>query len=294
MRKNNQLVSFYFNRIVILESLEQGYDTDTATPLFKFLSATFDDLIPIEIVRCAYADEFKAQIQRLVTAAESDGDVPLLHIEMHGDSEHGLEFANGSQLSWPTLAELLLKLNVATSFNLLTVCAACFGAYFMSQLNVIRAAPCYALIAPTVELDPGEVLGGMMRFYGELRRTKDVGIASKKLPSSAGSKTWLGETAERWYERTLYNYARQSSTREALKKRTRIVYRQLRSEGKYRSMGFLKRQWRRLERDLYHRRAFDTYFSTEKVPENRIRFAHAQKRMLNRLDILRKDRNYFL
>ena len=59
-------------------------------------------------------------------------------------------------------------------------------------------------------------------------------------------------------------------------------------------MGFLKRQWRRLERDLFRTRAFDTYFSTEKIPENRARFADAQKRMLRRLDSLRQDRNYFL
>jgi hypothetical protein len=276
----------------------EEWETKTGTILVDFLRHHIEEKqIPLQIrhIHCESAPEFLEALKSIAAAAHEMGDAPILHVETHGDQHFGLQFANGSELSWEAVSSALLALNIASGFNLLSVFAACYGAYFLSELNAIRPAPCYALVAPTKKVDPGEVLGGFRRFYQNLFATRDAGIAIHRLSKELLSHgRWFGQTAEGWFERIVPNYAKTYSTRHAMRLRARLIYRKLRKAGVHKSVGFLKRQLRHHNRRFFEERAFRTYFSSKSIPENVDRFDGVRQRVKEEILNLRGSRKYFI
>ena len=113
-----QQSGFTFSRIVIIQSLEPDED-ETGTILSEFLAAlgtaTEFSNVPIEVINCGNARQFLEILNQLTQDAAS-GDIPLLHVECHGDALDGLEFENSSTLSWERVSAALLPLNIATQF----------------------------------------------------------------------------------------------------------------------------------------------------------------------------------
>lgn len=290
-------VGFQFTRIVVIESLEP-HEVKTGAQLVPYLKGLCEQLgyeISVDYIECESKIEFLAVIKNLVAGAVDHGQIPLLHVETHGHPNTGLEFANGSELSWEALSAALLELNVACRFNLFAAFAACYGAFFLSQMNVIRPAPCYAIVAPTDTIDPGELMGGFLRFYGSFFRCLDMGIASSQLSNEGlSSGRWLGQTAERWYETILLNYATTYSTRPAMQKRAREVSELLLKAGIRLSIGQLKPLLRDHNRSFFDERGFAVYFSTDLLPENRVRFDPIRRHVASQLDVLRAQPQYLL
>lgn len=124
---------------------------------------------------CKAKKEVIATIQRLTLFAseKSSFQIPILHIEAHGNEDF-LEGPNRTggreKFYWSELNGPLQELNRITRCNLIIFIAACnrfagIKIFFHGPL-----APAVALVGPVVKISPGDLLNATKEFY---RRFKD-------------------------------------------------------------------------------------------------------------------------
>ena len=289
---------FTFSKIVVVQSLEPQ-ETQTGLILSEYLNAQIsssNSQVQLEYLSCSSCVEFVEILRCLTTDAKLKGEFPIIHVECHGSSTEGLEFENGSTLSWDELSSELLLLNIACKFNLLAVFSACFGGHFLTKMDVIKPAPCWCMVAPTEIVDPGEILNGFRVFYATLIQRADAGKAVteiSKLRLSHGY--WFGQSAEIWFETVMTNYIRKHCTKEATRLRAKALRRKLMEEGQPpKSIGSITRILCRLNRENLRGGFFDTYFQTTAIPENAQRFHHARIRLDLKLKDFHSSKKYGL
>jgi len=95
----------------------------------------------------------------VLAGARQRGELPLLHIECHGNDDE-LSFADNSRMTWGELYPLLRDINVATGMRLLVSIAACFGAYLGKHLDLTDRAAFVALLSPPTSICPDTLRGG--------------------------------------------------------------------------------------------------------------------------------------
>ncbi|CAN7459709.1 hypothetical protein [Caballeronia sp. LjRoot31] len=286
--------TFAFAKIVIIQSLEEC-EHPTGERLRDALAALNGELgqsVPVELRTCESAVGFRAIVDELTEAA-SVGQIPLLHVECHGDEQAGLIFENASELPWQDLAAMLSRLNDACQYNLFAVFAACFGAHFLGQINAFTTSPCFAIVAPTEFVFPDEIEAAFRQFYRDLFNGWDAALAVKKLRSRRLTQGhWFAETAERWFERVVMAYVETKCTRKEMKPRVRALYRRLLAEGNRQSIGRLKRWIKNRNQRAFLDEYFDRFFGTKKFPDNRQRFSGVHERMKRRLSDIWCKREY--
>lgn len=288
---------FKISKIVLIQSLEPA-EPQTGRIVAEFIEG-LDSFrvfgVQLELIECESARHFLELLGSLEAQARVQGAVPLLHVECHGHKEHGLEFANGSELSWQHLYEALVSLNRASHFNLLTVFSACFGAYFLDRMSTVEPAPCFALIAPSDTVRPHEIMSGFRIFYSTFFARQDAGIAlSALLRQRLERGYWFGQRAEFWFHRVAIGYAREYCSRRATRRRVKRLYRSLLGRGERSSIGRLKREMGRTNRTNLLGSYFEKFFMIDAIPENRHRFAGARQRLEHALASLRASGRYFL
>ena len=287
---------FRLSQVLIVESLEP-HEVQTGAQIADFINAAEGSAaslgIAVEYRTCDNAPEFRAFLRSLTTHVRATGSIPLLHVECHGDENVGLEFCNGSVMSWLELSELLVELNRATRFNLVTVFSACYGAHFLSRVDSIDPAPCFAMIAPTAAVEPYELLAGFRTFYSTLLRSQDVAVAvGEILRLRLTEGVWFAHLAEFWYEEVAVRYVETQCTKPEMRRRALRMHRKLQSEGLSRDIGQLRRGLVQVNRHNLLVKFFDRYFMTVDIPENTQRFRAARKRIENRLSCLRRTGRY--
>jgi hypothetical protein len=110
-----------------------------------------------------------------IADAARQGCRPLLHIDMHGSIEHGLEIADSKEfMSWPALAGKLRGINVATGNNTCVIAASCFAFHAIKQVSIARASPFFVLVAPEDKATVGFLEAKTAAFYAELLSTLDI------------------------------------------------------------------------------------------------------------------------
>lgn len=288
-------VGFHLSRVVIVESLNPNeVKTGLETAHFvRSLDSAIAVGIPIEYHDCEGAHDFIALLKGLTADAFRTQNHPLLHVECHGDDDLGLQFRDKSLLSWPQLSDLLIELNKATRFNLVSVFSACYGAYFLSQMSTVDPAPCYAMLAPTDSVWPYELLGAFRAFYSELFHSMDAGRAmtkTSKLTLEQGD--WMQLLAETWYEHVVVNYIQQHCTRREMKVRALRVAKTLRATGTTADMHHVKQGLIKGNRESLTGKFFERYFMVDAVPENASRFVAVRGRIEKRVEELRATGRY--
>ncbi|GER09197.1 hypothetical protein [Variovorax boronicumulans] len=275
-----QLAGFRYTKFVVVQSLEPN-ERETGTETAEFLRRELEArkiCVPVQLERCWSAAEFLALMNRLIQEA-SQGEIPILQIDCHGDDMQGLEFENSSMVAWPTLGEYLLRLNIATGFNLLAVVSACFGAYFLGQMSPVERCPCYGLISTTKQVKPSELNAGFEDFYRVFLDTRDVGQAAQALAvRTLREGRWFTMPAEWWFESTVRGYLEFKCTRRVVQERARNINKELRLRGRRElSQSKLFDIHRRNQEGLVLR-LFSTFFSIGDVPSNVDRFSDCYAR----------------
>jgi hypothetical protein len=301
MKKRNAKIiqaGIKLNRVIVIQSLE-SLEVQTGCLIRDHIEYKLESNqmgLSIEFMTCESRTEFLAILHQLESDAIARDSIPLVHVECHGDSIQGLEFANASTLSWLDLADALKRLNIATRFNLLTVFSACFGGHFLGQMGCAsEPAPCWGLVAPTDTVDPGEILAALRSFYSVLIETKDVGAAIQKISlTKLSAGRWFGQTAEEWFEKLVSGYVREQCTKDAARLRAKKLQLEILQSGKHVSMGSLKRQLKTRNRATLLDDYFNNYFVTDMIPENIPRFNHARERMQTEFEDLRRTNKYII
>lgn len=288
---------FTLSEVVVVESLEPN-EARTGAILSRTLEGLMAELAPnlkVTLWPCESALEFRSQLQHLADRSRNHGDRPLLHIEAHGSEAWGLEFANGSTLSWGDLGELLTELNVATQFNLLVVVAACYGAHLASQFSPVSPAPAWGIVAPTQSVDPGELLGGFRSFYECLLRTKDASLATDLLEGvSLSEGIWFSEMAEDWFGILVTSYIKEHLGHSAFRDWSKSLSRRMHGLGLRAGVGSVTRQLRAQHASSLTGKYFDAFFCIGRVPGAEARFAEVRERLKANIASLRATGLYAL
>jgi len=286
---------FHVSKVVIIESLLDS-DWKTGVEIEKVMLHEFAEhglSVSVERHSIRRADEFALIIELLIRTGNTDP--PLLHIETHGDKWDGLIFADGSELSWTEVGRLLAPLNEATGFNLVCVFAACYGAFLSRVLYVTHASPCFALIGPMDELDPGEVHRAFRKLYHDFAVTRDMGIALQRLVQEVPIRGgWFRMRMDRWFLKIMRKFAEESASAEAMMRNAQSLLRYINSPLKfglspddvgdnfnYHSSGNLTfEQMQMLVKLKTHHYlsslAFNRFFMVDSIPSNRDRFSDVE------------------
>jgi hypothetical protein len=139
----------------------------------------------LQEVRCPFQSydaktpaQFEEALRMIADSAERDGMRPILHLDMHGSREHGLEIgATRERVTWPTVVALLQAINRATQNNLCVVSASCFGFNAISEISITAPSAFYLLIAPENEVTFGFLADHTVGFYRDLFVGGDVQAA---------------------------------------------------------------------------------------------------------------------
>ena len=285
------------SEIVIVQALDTLHDVATGRILADYIEPLLLQNpvgLRLRFVEIEHAKQFVELVSGLAADA-ARGRIPLLHVECHGDEDHGLEFPNGSMLSWSELGSTLESLNRATRFNLVTVFSACYGAHSVGQAEAVEPAPFWFMAAPTSVADPAEIMAGMREFYRVLIETLDLGQASNALmacPLEQGR--WYPVAAQIWFMRIAEGYFETLCTEEATMKRVADLLLRKPADGKDVGPGRLRRIMRQQNRTTLTGRYFDTFFMVSDFPENAARFHGVRVELEATLQTLRKAGRHVL
>lgn len=288
---------FQCARLLVIESLEptEFHSGRALADYVTSLDFVRSHPFLIEYRTCENANEFRALLAKITREVVETNLIPLLHVECHGDAATGLEFANGSTVAWSELSSLLVELNKATRFNLVATFAACYGGHFLGELESTNPAPVYAMLAPTEAVDPAEIFAGSRLFYSTLFHTREAGDAIDALSNmKLSSGEWFAQHAERWFERVTLGYVENYCTSRASRIRCRKLFHQLKREGHFLDMSEVKAKLREANRVALLGNHFDTFFMTDSVPENRLRFKALRMKMEQAVDRLRSTGRYII
>lgn len=298
-KPTNKYSGFEVSKIVIIQSLE-SHEAPTGEILEGYLNSVIEGGqtgLSVVFKNCEYAGEFIALVDELANEARASGAVPILHIECHGDKELGLEFANSSILSWEQIYDALAPLNSATGCNLLVVFSACFGAQFLSQMGVINPSPCFSMVGPSEEVEPSEIMMGFREFYRSFLTVPDLHLAlSILLKLELASGKWVYQTAEEWFENLFISYLRTYCTKEEVEKTVRRNFRKLKKSRIPKSIGRIKREFRKYTRNDAIDKYYSRYFHLMEFPDNHLRFENCYFRVKKEMEFLRfsKPKRYIL
>jgi hypothetical protein len=204
--------------IVVIESLCPG-EVKTGRELAGYVGALVEDaglplLVRFETVG-SLAD-LRAFLL-LVQGEMRQGARPQLHFEMHGSND-GLVLANGELIAWTVFCELLRPLNVLSGHRLGVVLAACFGIGIILGVNLRLPAPCQVMIGPTLEMDPGEVMGVFRAMYRAMLTTLNpLEVAAALAAHQLQQGAMMVLTATGWFHMLMTNYLSEHATRQRMK-----------------------------------------------------------------------------
>jgi len=268
--------SIHFSKLVILESLEQG----------KTGRKLFDDLRLINIqtnrnigvIYCEVGTK-AACISQLISLEQEakKGYWPILHIECHGlEDTTGISLANGEHMSWAELKPYLTAINIATKCNLLVVLAACFGGHMVQIIQPVERAPCLALLSPTKEIYPDEILKPLTAFYTELFHSLNLNAALNKLrshPITEGG--YYFKTAPDFFQSVYVGYLKGIADEEKFKfkHRAKNIYTELKKSGTTSpgSIGAIKKMLKQTQPDFF-KSYYENLFMIDLYPKNKSRF----------------------
>ncbi|WP_164172757.1 hypothetical protein [Stenotrophomonas maltophilia] len=210
-----------FNQILIVDSIPAG-ERNTARELHQDVglrAQVFEPAPEVLYRRVESRREFLVLLPELAAAASTTGDIPVLHIECHGNDD-GLAFADGSFATWADLKGPLTSLNIATEMNLLVVVSACGGSALTYTLGLVDRAPLHGLIGPTRVVTSEELMRAYLAFYETLLRTRSARQAVDAM-RLAVPDTFVYRTAQLLFQHVWDHYQATHETPEARLERGR-------------------------------------------------------------------------
>jgi hypothetical protein len=163
------------NQIVIIESLRAG-DRKTGRLLRDDLEPMilpYGRNLQLHYKTAASAAEFDFLLRDLWAFVNIDHRAPCLQIECHGGPE-GLEFADGSIMTWRDLKPLLMAINYAARMNLFLVMSCCYGGYFAAECRYHELVPFAWMLGPADTVKPTPLYSLMTNFWSAALKVRDV------------------------------------------------------------------------------------------------------------------------
>ena len=261
-------------KLAVIESLRKC-DGNTGEQLALDIAAGLAAkgvTLVIQVLRCSGADGFRQIMARLAEEAAGKEHHPMVHIECHGDDVAGLEFGDGSMLSWLELADLLRPINEATELGLIVSVATCFGIGAVSGVCVTKPAPCFALIGPSEGIWSNELYQALKSFYLDMMAQTSTSEAVRRLTDTRlESGGFVVLTVRQWFREVIMCYLQEMTSVKERKAQALRQHQKARAEGRNLGLTYWKQHYLRtmpaLLRD-YHRK----FFMTDRFPQHAAHF----------------------
>lgn len=176
---------FGFSRVHVLASLRTD-DLPFGRFLYEYLNELPGVQGHVDYVELATKPELFEAIEHVIRRVQATGDIPLLHIEAHGDSD-GLELRSGAFVRWPELREPLSRLNTLTRLQLMVCISACSGIHLWKIIDPTERAPVWGVLGPEKDLTGYPLLKGFRAFYKELFSSGDAAKALEAMRLTDGN-----------------------------------------------------------------------------------------------------------
>ena len=274
-----------FNRIFIIQSLEEGLTGKRLYDDLKTLTFARDHVVRVELHDVFTKHELLLLLDSIPQRMDSEDLLPILHFEVHGSSNHdGIILSSRELVSWAELKTPLITINKASQFNLIVCFAACHGASFIKTLMPNDRSPCWAMIGPKKEIDCKSLLDDFNSMYQCILNggTGDeaVMILNRSLPPKHAPYVYT--TAESFFDLIWKAYQETSCTPEALKKRANSRLRELRrtrnsDRRKLHSRNEVIKNMREVIDPEIKHKAISLFFMADLFPQNWERFHLSDK-----------------
>lgn len=110
------------------------------------------------------------------------GSKPIIHFDMHGSADDGLEIgATGELVDWLTLIECLRPINVKLCNGLFVVMTACHALNIIRHIDIKKPTPFLCLLAPEGEVQIGNIEDTVSRFYNKLFTQGSMTLACEEV-----------------------------------------------------------------------------------------------------------------
>ncbi|MQT79930.1 hypothetical protein [Pseudomonas helleri] len=122
------------------------------------------------------------QLLKNINHEIDEGLRPIIHFDMHGSQEHGLEIGHtGEFIDWVSVIDSLRILNTKLQNELVVVITACHGLRAILPISLQKTAPFLCLIAPEEEVTVGHIEDRIPEFYRELFSSGSLAHACQRL-----------------------------------------------------------------------------------------------------------------
>ncbi len=105
----------------------------------------------------------------------------LLHLEMHGGRDVGLQLSDGNIIAWKELSDILTYINLKTCNRLYICMATCFGRSIYNAIDIRRTSPYCGYISASKEIKPAQILEDYEVIYQNILESHNLIMAFEEL-----------------------------------------------------------------------------------------------------------------
>jgi hypothetical protein len=217
------VATVHLGAIHIVESLPEG-DIKTGELLYPKLVTLVQESglgMTVYFWREPTPEAVLDRLRHIASDTRATGRPPILHLETHGNINHGLRTTAERYVSWDDLKGPLADINAACRLNLVVVAAACDGAGLTAALQAHERAPVCALIGPFGEVKVGDMEKAMLAFYRTFltKRNGDAAVAAMNAEVKRTDTRFRLIDAEAFFRAVMHGYFETLCTDEELSRR---------------------------------------------------------------------------
>jgi len=107
----------------------------------------------------------------------------LLHLEMHGGKDEGLQLSNKEIIQWNEITEILTAINLKICNKLYLCMATCFGRSLHNSVDIKKTSPYCGYLSASKVINVKEILSDYTIIYENLLKSKNIIMAYEDLES---------------------------------------------------------------------------------------------------------------
>jgi len=160
-----------FNKIYVIQSLNEQEDELTGTQLYDEILQYFKDRYPekdAQLINVDNRNQFFSALDHIRSECINQDVKPIIHFEIHGmENAKGFDLNDG-QVEWSEIYEKLIEINEASSWNLLLTMAVCYGLFSMILMKPTGKAPFSGVLGSFNEIYDKDLYIRYNAFYQAL------------------------------------------------------------------------------------------------------------------------------
>lgn len=175
---------FRFNKIYVIESLQED-ERQTGKELYDDIinrRSYCHSALDTEYVQVPSLADWSFTIKRIIQEVKDNQVIPILHLELHGSSNHdGLVLAKGNLIPWRDFVSDMRCINIETQNNLFITMGICFGMDILYYTSLEEPSPFWGIIGSLYALQNDDIYIRYSEFYDEFLQSFDLTKSLERL-----------------------------------------------------------------------------------------------------------------